>query len=64
VICWDSYSCIPHAAWVADILDLPMIYIREKLKNMAKGIKLKDEYYLDKKLIVIEDLISTRRKCS
>ena len=28
---------IPHAAWVADILGLPMVYIRSKAKDHGKG---------------------------
>lgn len=33
---------IPHAAIMADKLDLPMGYVRSSAKNMAVGTKLKD----------------------
>ena len=33
VIAGTATAGIPHAAWVADILDLPMVYIRSKAKD-------------------------------
>ncbi len=43
VIAGTATAGIPHAAWVADILDLPMVYIRSKAKKiMAKETKSKD----------------------
>ena len=49
VIAGTATAGIPHAAWVADILDLPMVYIRSKAKDHGKG----------NQMVVIEDLIST-----
>jgi orotate phosphoribosyltransferase len=37
VIAGTATAGIPHAAWVADILDLPMVYIRSKAKDHGKG---------------------------
>ncbi|EQC80737.1 Orotate phosphoribosyltransferase [Enterococcus sp. HSIEG1] len=42
VIAGTATAGIPHAAWVADILDLPMVYIRSKAKDHGKGTKSKD----------------------
>lgn len=49
VIAGTATAGIPHAAWVADILGLPMVYIRSKAKDHGKGIKLKAEFLKDKK---------------
>ncbi|MBS1611559.1 MAG: orotate phosphoribosyltransferase [Bacteroidetes bacterium] len=50
---------IPHGALVADVLNLPFIYVRDKPK--AHGLTNQIEGKLDKgqKVVVIEDLIST-----
>ena len=37
VIAGTATAGIPHAAWVADILGLPMVYIRSKAKDHGKG---------------------------
>ena len=34
VIAGTATAGIPHAAWVAEILDLPMVYIRSKAKDI------------------------------
>ncbi|MFD2925458.1 orotate phosphoribosyltransferase [Halobacillus naozhouensis] len=50
---------IPHAAWVADQLDLPMVYVRSSAKKHGKGNQIEGAYKAGQKAIVIEDLIST-----
>lgn len=37
MIAGTATAGIPHAAWVADILGLPMVYIRSKAKDHGKG---------------------------
>ena len=37
VIAGTATAGIPHAAWIAEILDLPMVYIRSKAKDHGKG---------------------------
>ncbi len=59
VIAGTATAGIPHAAWLADALNLPMIYVRSSskshgLKNTVEG-KLESE----QKVVLIEDLIST-----
>lgn len=44
VIAGTATAGIPHAAWVAEILDLPMVYIRSKAKDHGKVTKSKDVY--------------------
>jgi len=63
VIAGTSTAGIPHAALLADLLKKPMIYIRDKpkdhgLKNQIEGLDA-DKDLAGKKVIVIEDLIST-----
>ncbi len=50
---------IPHAAWVADILNLPMIYARNKAKDHGKENTIEGILKKNQKVAVIEDLIST-----
>jgi len=63
VVAGTSTAGIPHAAILAEILNKPMIYIRDKpkehgLMNQIEGIDA-DKDLGGKKVIVIEDLIST-----
>jgi len=59
VIAGTATAGIPHAAWVADILDLPMVYIRSKAKDHGKGNQIEGRIKEGQKMVVIEDLIST-----
>lgn len=59
VIAGVATAGIPHGALVADELGLPFIYVRDKPK--AHGLENRIEGVLEanKKVVVIEDLIST-----
>lgn len=59
VIAGTSTAGIPHAAWVAELLDLPMIYVRDKAKGHGKENLIEGVLPSHKKVVVIEDLIST-----
>lgn len=59
VIAGCATAGIPHAAWLADALDLPMVYVRSKPKAHGKGNQIEGEVKEGKKVLVIEDLIST-----
>ncbi len=50
---------IPHAAWVADKLHLPMIYVRPKPKDHGKGRQIEGRFSKDDKIVLIDDLITT-----
>lgn len=50
---------IPHAAWVSELLDLPMCYVRSKPKGHGKGNQIEGKVFKGQKVVVIEDLIST-----
>ena len=50
---------IPHAAWIADRLHLPMIYVRNKAKDHGKTNQIEGSLNQGSHTVVIEDLIST-----
>ncbi|WP_391120893.1 orotate phosphoribosyltransferase [Psychrobacillus sp. L3] len=50
---------IPHAAWVSDVLELPMMYVRSKAKEHGRGNQIEGKVVPGQKVVVIEDLIST-----
>lgn len=50
---------IPHAAWVSDLMALPMCYVRSKPKGHGKGNQIEGRAMPGQKVVVIEDLIST-----
>lgn len=59
VIAGCATAGIPHAAWLADALDLPMIYVRSKPKGHGKENQIEGVATQGQKVLVIEDLIST-----
>ncbi|MWV45198.1 orotate phosphoribosyltransferase [Paenibacillus sp. HJL G12] len=59
VIAGTATAGIPHAAWVAQKLNLPMAYIRDKAKGHGKENQIEGMIKPGQKVIVIEDLIST-----
>lgn len=59
VIAGTATAGIPHAAFIADILDLPMVYIRSKAKEHGKQSQIEGRISIGQKMVVIEDLIST-----
>lgn len=50
---------IPHAAWVSDILELPMVYVRSKAKEHGRGNQIEGKYTAGQKVVVVEDIVST-----
>lgn len=50
---------IPHAAWVSEVLNLPMCYVRSKAKEHGKGNQIEGKAETGQKVVVVEDLIST-----
>ena len=50
---------IPHAAWVSDILELPMVYVRSKAKEHGRGNQIEGKYKAGQKVVVVEDIVST-----
>jgi orotate phosphoribosyltransferase len=59
VIAGTATAGIPHAAWVSDLLNLPMCYVRSKAKGHGKGNQIEGKVEKGQKVVVVEDLIST-----
>jgi len=59
VIAGTATAGIPHAAWVAQKLGLPMAYVRDKAKGHGKQNQIEGRIEAGQKVVVIEDLIST-----
>ena len=50
---------IPHAAWVADELGVPLIYVRSKPKDHGRGKQIEGVLPAHAKTVLIDDLLST-----
>ncbi|RPF56052.1 orotate phosphoribosyltransferase [Aquisalibacillus elongatus] len=59
VIAGCATAGIPHAAWVADRLNLPMVYVRDKAKGHGLNNQIEGQIKPNERVLVIEDLIST-----
>jgi orotate phosphoribosyltransferase len=59
VVAGTATAGIPHAAWVADELHLPMSYVRSSAKGHGKQNQIEGLIREGDKVVVIEDLIST-----
>ena len=59
VVMGTSTAGIAHAAYVSDILDLPMGYVRGGSKDHGRGNQIEGVVPVGKNVVVIEDLIST-----
>ena len=59
VIMGTSTAGIPHAAYVSEILSLPMGYVRGGAKDHGRGNQIEGVVPVGKDVVVIEDLIST-----
>jgi orotate phosphoribosyltransferase len=59
LIAGTATAGIPWAAWIADELSLPMIYIRSKPKGHGLKSAIEGHCHAGQKTLIIEDLIST-----
>jgi orotate phosphoribosyltransferase len=59
IIAGTATAGIPHAAWVAQKLNLPMVYIRNSAKGHGQGKQTEGVMPEGSKVVLIEDLIST-----
>ena len=59
LIAGTATAGIPHAAWVSELLNLPMCYVRSKAKGHGKGNQIEGNAAKGQKVVVVEDLIST-----
>lgn len=59
VVAGTATAGIPHAAWVSDVLELPMVYVRSKAKEHGRGNQIEGKISAGQKVVVVEDIIST-----
>ncbi len=59
VIAATATAGIPHAAFIAQKLNLPLIYVRSQPKGHGKGNQIEGKIARGQSAIVVEDLIST-----
>ena len=59
VIAGVATAGIPHGALVADVLNLPFVYVRDKPKGHGLENQIEGKLEKGQKVFVIEDLIST-----
>lgn len=59
VIAGTSTAGIPPAAWLAELLELPMIYVRGNTKDHGKGKQVEGIMRKGARVLLIEDLITT-----
>jgi orotate phosphoribosyltransferase len=59
IVAGIASSGIPHAAWLAERLQKPMIYIRKESKEHGKENLIEGNLDKGKKVIIVEDLVST-----
>ncbi|EJG0124916.1 orotate phosphoribosyltransferase [Staphylococcus pseudintermedius] len=59
IVSGTATAGIPHAAYISDKINLPMNYVRSKSKSHGKQNQIEGARSEGKKVVVIEDLIST-----
>lgn len=59
VIAGVATAGIPHGTMAADLLKLPLIYVRSKPKEHGMGNQIEGVLQPGQKVVVIEDLVST-----
>ncbi|MDB5083898.1 MAG: orotate phosphoribosyltransferase [Bacilli bacterium] len=59
VVAGTSTAGIPHAAYVSELLNVPMAYIRDKPKGHGKLNRIEGRIHSSHRVVVIEDAFST-----
>lgn len=59
IVAGTATAGIPHAAWVAQILGLPMVYVRSSSKDHGTQKLVEGWMPQGSKVVLIEDLLST-----
>src|SRR5512133_1791688 len=52
---------IPFAAWMADRLDLPMLYVRKKPKGFGRNAQIEGHLVEGQRVLLVEDMTSDGR---
>ncbi len=59
VVAGTATAGIPHAAFIAQKLNIPMVYVRAEPKGHGKGNQIEGKITRGQKVLIIEDLVST-----
>jgi orotate phosphoribosyltransferase len=59
VVVGTATAGIPHAAWLASSLELPMAYVRSKAKEHGRRNQIEGIVRSGQRAVVVEDLVST-----
>ena len=59
VIAGTATAGIPHAAWLADRLEKPMVYVRSSPKGHGRGNRVEGRLDVGARVVLVEDLVST-----
>lgn len=59
IVAATATAGIPHGAWIADLLDKPMVYVRSSSKDHGKENLIEGLVKKGQRAVLIEDLIST-----
>ena len=59
VIAGTATAGIPHAAWLADRLTLPMVYVRSAPKGHGRANQIEGRLNERERVVLVEDLVST-----
>ncbi|KHD86193.1 orotate phosphoribosyltransferase [Heyndrickxia ginsengihumi] len=59
LIAGTATAGIAHAAFVSDLMNLPMCYVRSSAKKHGKGNQIEGRISSGQQVVVVEDLIST-----
>lgn len=59
VIAGTAVAGIPHAAWIAQNLNLPMVYVRAQPKDHGRQNQVEGSIRRGQKVLVVEDMVST-----
>ena len=63
VVAGVATAGIPHGVLLADALGLPFIYVRSENKSHGRQNKIEGELLPGKRVLIVEDLISTGGSC-
>ncbi|MGF1562356.1 MAG: orotate phosphoribosyltransferase [Geminicoccaceae bacterium] len=56
VVAGGETAGIPFAAWIADRLDLPMVYVRKKPKGFGRNARIEGDLREGQRVLLVEDL--------
>lgn len=63
VVAGVATAGIPHGVLLADLLELPFVYVRSGAKDHGRRNQIEGELHAGQRVLVIEDLISTGGSC-